>query len=203
MNNWLKIKQVALSTIGKETEKEPDSKWKKSILLAEHSPIRLLRIFHKWTGIKYWISVHFCRHKIGIEHFVKTQRNDRVPVLFVREPKGFFGKLISKVKAFFGKPDNYIFIRDHATQDTPVNHIFEANAQAIINISRKRLCSCAHAETRAKWREFLETIKETEPELYSVCVPECVYRGFCPEMKKCGYFLTKEYGEKLTKYREC
>jgi hypothetical protein len=40
---------------------------------------------------------------------------------------------------------------------------------------------------------ILETIKDSQPELYCVCVPECIYRGFCPEMNSCGYYKTKEY----------
>ena len=56
-------------------------------------------------------------------------------------------------------------------------------------------------ETRKAWRAFLEAIKDREPELYSVCVPECVYRGFCPELKGCGFADTEEFKEKLKEYR--
>ena len=143
------------------------------MLLAEHSPIRLLKLDYKWTNIKSWISVHFVRHKIGIEHFVSTQRNDRTKV-----------------------------DRDKSTQDTIVSHYFEANAQAIINISRKRLCTQAHKETREKWIEFLDKeVKEKEPELYSVCVSECIYRGFCPEFTCCGFVNTDKCKKELIDYR--
>ena len=77
-----------------------------------------------------------------------------------------------------------------------------ANAQAIINISRKRLCSCASVETREAWKQVLEAIKEVDPILVDKCVPECIYRGFCPEfMKPCGYSKTAKYKEDLEKYR--
>lgn len=174
MNNWTKVLNAARNTVGKsEIDKEPSSKWKKSILLAEHSPIRLITLSHTFVGIKSWISVHLVRHKIGIEHFVTTQRNDRT-----------------------GKD------RDLSPQNTPVNHHIELNAQALINISRKRLCRQSHGETREVWSNFLmDEIKENEPELYKACVPECVYRGFCPEMKPCGFSETEFYKLVIKEYR--
>ena len=171
---WRDVADSARTTVGLENgEGEPSDKWKKKILLAEHSPIRELVFKWEWIDIPSWVSVHFVRHKIGIEHFVSTQRNDRTKV-----------------------------DRDKSTQDTIVSHYFEANAQAIINISRKRLCTQAHKETREKWIEFLDKeVKEKEPELYSVCVSECIYRGFCPEFTCCGFVNTDKCKKELIDYR--
>lgn len=174
MNKWTVILNAARSTVNKEgVGKEPSSQWKHSILLAEHSPIRLLTITYTWESIKSWVSVHFVRHWLGIVHFVSTQRDDRTGLN-----------------------------RDDKPQSSLVKHTFEANAQAIINISRKRLCYQAHRETRAKWEEFLDYVEKVEPELRSVCVKECVYRGFCPEMSKCGYSNTEQFDEELRIYRK-
>ena len=77
-----------------------------------------------------------------------------------------------------------------------------ANAQALINISRKRLCSCAAAETREAWKQVKAAIREVDPVLADKMVPECIYRGFCPEfMNPCGYSKTPQYQEDLKKYR--
>lgn len=77
-----------------------------------------------------------------------------------------------------------------------------ANAQALINISRKRLCSCASRETREAWQQVKAKIAEQDPILASKMVPECLYRGFCPEwMNSCGYSKTKKFEEDLIKYR--
>jgi hypothetical protein len=171
---WKDIIDAAMTTIGlNKSLKVPTSKWKKRILLAEHSPIRLLIINWKWEKLKYWISVHFVRHKIGIEHFVRTQRSDRT-----------------------GKN------RENMSQSSFVTHECTANAQAIINISRKRLCSQASKETIEAWKEFLINLKYKEPELFDVCVPECIYRGFCPEFKPCGYSNTDKYLIELENYRK-
>ena len=172
-DNWQEIKNTTLTTIGKDAGVYPTSDWKRKILMAEHSPIRKLKISWKWYDLKYWVSVHFTRHKFGIEHFVSTQRTDRTGVN-----------------------------RDVLSQDSFVKHEVEANAQSIINISRKRLCNCASVETRESWKEVLKGIEKVEPELVSCCVPECVYRGFCPEFKSCGYTKSKDFKNKLELYRK-
>lgn len=173
-DNWESVKAAARSTIGKEGHGEyPSDKWKKQILLAEHSPIRCLRVRWKWIDLPYWVSVHLVRHKFGIEHWVSTQRTDRTGI-----------------------------DRTEKTQDAPVTHECEANAQALINISRKRLCMQAAPETRRAWTEVKDEIAKDDPVLASVMVAECVYRGFCPEMKSCGYCNTPEYLDELERYRK-
>lgn len=171
--SWREVADAARTTIGmKKGQKEPSPAWKRKLLLSEHSPIRQLSIKWKWVDLKYWVSVHFVRHKIGIEHFVSTQRTDRTGV-----------------------------DRDHELQSAPVGHECIADAQAVINISRKRLCNLASKETRAAWQLFLDELNNHEPELRTVCVPECVYRGFCPELNSCGYSATPPYTNALEQYR--
>ncbi len=170
---WRDVADAARTTIGMEQGcKEPSASWKKNMLLAEHSPIRQLFVRWKWVDLKYWVSVHFVRHKIGIEHFVRTQRTDRTGVN-----------------------------RDELPQAALVSHECLANAQAIISISRKRLCNQASLETREAWQAVLDRLKEPEPELYQAAVPECIYRGFCPELHSCGYHETRAYQERLRLYR--
>lgn len=173
-DRWLKVKRSARTTIGREGGGiYPSDSWKKAILLAEHSPIRKIKFSWKWERLKSWISVHFVRHKYGIEHWVTTQRSDRTGIN-----------------------------RDKSPQDTPVSHECEANAQALINISRKRLCGQASPGTRKAWQEVKDEVRRKDPILASVMVRECIYRGFCPELKTCGYTDTKEYEYALAEYRE-
>lgn len=177
-DKWQEIKNAAMNTIGKKEGKYPDSKWKRRLLLSEHSPIRKLNISWIWTGLKYWVSVHLVRHKFGIEHFISTQRDDLVQ-----------------------REDN--ISRDEIGQGALVNHECEANAQAIINISRKRLCFKASPETRQAWQEVKNSISVVEPELAECMVKECVYRnGLCPEMKSCGYNKSDAFKHELKKYLE-
>jgi hypothetical protein len=71
----------------------------------------------------------------------------------------------------------------------------------MINISRKRLCNQASKETREAWLAVVNLIKDTQPELYKVCVPDCIYRGWCFEYKSCGYHKTPEFQKNLKEYR--
>lgn len=173
-DNWQDVKDSAMATVGKETGKYPDSNWKKRILMCEHSPIRRIKFYWRWMCIKSWVSVHMVRHKIGIEHWVKSQRNDRT-----------------------GFED-----RDNAPQATLIEHACEANAQALIFISRRRLCSNAQPETREAWQAVKDKVAEVEPELAACMVKECIYRGFCTEFKSCGYDKTEEYQKELAEYRK-
>lgn len=172
-DNWQAIKDTTMNTIGKNTGKYPDSEWKRRLIISEHSPIRRLKFYWRWAGLKFWVSVHYVRHKTGIEHWVSTQRSDRT-----------------------GKD------RDTIGQGALVNHACEANAQAMIFISRRRLCMCASPETREAWIAVKEKVAETEPELAGCMVRECVYRGFCPEFNSCGYYKTDAYQKELAEYRK-
>ena len=172
-DNWQGIKDSTMNTIGKDTGVYPSSDWKRRLIMSEHSPIRRLKFYWRWVNIKYWVSVHLTRHKIGIEHFVKTQRTDRTGI-----------------------------DRNDLPQGSLVNHACEADAQALINVSRKRLCHCASPETRHAWQKVKEEIRKVEPELASCMVKECVYRGFCPEMFPCGYSETIQFKKELAEYRQ-
>lgn len=79
--------------------------------------------------------------------------------------------------------------------------MMSCNTQALINISRKRLCKKAHEETIKVWQAVKEAIAELDPVVAKYMVRECVYRGFCPEEKSCGKAVGKHYEEELIKYR--
>ncbi len=72
----------------------------------------------------------------------------------------------------------------------------DANLQALINISMKRLCMCADPTTRAYWEQVLEAIKERDPDVYWACVPQCVRCGGCVEpFSDCKFYenFSREY----------
>ena len=73
---WQEVVDDCRTTVGKESlGKEPSQKFKREILISEHSPIRSISIKWKWVNIPSWIATHFSRHKW--ECFIKTQRTDR------------------------------------------------------------------------------------------------------------------------------
>ena len=139
--DWLKIKSACMTTISKEAgPKEPSHEWRRKLLLCEHSPIRRGSISWKFEEIPYCISTHFVRHHEGVEKWVGTSRADR-----------------TEIKD-----------RSQRTQMDMVPMEMEANIQALINISRKRLCTSADPLTRKYWKAVLEAIKEYDEDVRNI-----------------------------------
>ena len=152
------VKTCTLNTVGKKlkSDSQVSSEWVEKLVKAEHSPIREL-----WFGIKmeipYWVSVHFVRHHIGINHYVSTQRTDRTGVNRNEKPQGEL-----------------------------VSHIMSVNAQELVFMAHKRLCKQASQETREIMQEIVKKVVQVAPYMKSVLVPLCVYRnGKCDEMFPC------------------
>lgn len=174
---WRDVADACRTTINLDKGTgEPTDLWKRRILMCEHSPIRQLSIKGRWTNLPYFVSTHFVRHKFGLEHWVSSQRTDR-------------------------RKDGVD--RRFEPQNAPVMHEIEANAQALINVSRKRLCCGASVETQKAWRMVKEEISKQEPVLAKAMVRECVYRnGLCPEFYCCGYNKTPAFKKELAEYLE-
>ena len=90
--------------------------------------------------------------------------------------------------------------RDYLFQGEVNDQDFYVNAQTLINISRKRLCTCASPETRYAWQIVKDAIAEIDPEMAAVMVRQCVYRGRCPERTRCGYDLTEAHHKEVDEY---
>jgi hypothetical protein len=127
---------------------------------AEHSPIRTRMFVVEMYEIPTYVSVHFVRHKIGVEHFVQSNRG----------------------------------ASEIVTRDTPVNHMMFLNAQALIQMARKRLCGKSSEKTRELMGEIRHHLAYVDQALAAHMVPECEYRGFCPELKPCHTILGRFSG---------
>lgn len=163
-DGWEWVKESALTTIHKSSieGREISSKWKKSILKSEHSPIRELSIRFKILDIKRWVSDQLVRHKHGVEHYVGTMRSDRG-----------------------SKP------REEQTMADLTQLMQSHNAQSFTNMARTRLCvGCASKETVTLTKDVLDVLRPLEPEVAFYCVPPCIYRGGCKEdaFTKCNYY---------------
>lgn len=197
--DWIRVVNAARMTWGKQTiDHEPSDKFKRKILLAEHSPIRLLEYDFTIDDVRQWVTVHLVRHHVGCEKFVSSQRqdiNDQVEVITKR--------LIELLKDEGMIRDNWRE-RDYLFQGEPNKMNMSCNAQAFINISRKRLCyGCTSPETRQAWELVIRALKEVDPILAEKCVPECLYRGFCPEKDRCcGYVNSPLFQSRLEEYRK-
>lgn len=157
--SWEEILDDCRATVGKDPlGREPSQKFKREILLSEHSPIRAIEIKFRWRNIPYWVAMHWKTHKW--ESRTNTQRNDR----------------------------QQVYDRGKAPQDSPVNFTGEPNIQNLIDTWRKRLCYQASPETREFAEDFKSELRKTEPEISDVLVPNCIYRCGCPESGGCGWY---------------
>lgn len=196
--NWIRVVNAARRTWGKKPiNHEPKDSWKREILLAEHSPIRLLEYDFTIENVRQWVTVHLVRHHAGCEKFVHTQRQDINPDIEM-----ITKKLMEIIKEEGLEREGWRE-RDYLQQGEGNDMDMTCNAQAFINISRKRLCvGCASPETRMAWTLVIDALREVDPILAEKCVPECLYRGFCSEKKRCcGYVNTEAYKKRLEEYR--
>lgn len=181
--NWDLTYDCAMATISKEHKnKFPSNKWIAQACLAEHSMIREVRYIVEMTDIPCWVSQHIARHDSFPEHTVRE----------------------SKETHYVGtsRTDITGIDRNKLPQDAPVSHRISLSAQDFITISTKRLCNMASAETKDLWIEVIMALGEIEPILARKCVPTCLYRGFCPEFKGCGYDKSKHFQQELEEYRK-
>ena len=183
---WEAALDAARTTMRKQPlDKMPSEQFRREMLRCEHSPLRLVQYSWIWRDIPYWVSVHMVRHHIGCEKFVSTSRPDRVSFLtgevFDR------GDFLTEGATADADP------RHALSQSAPVDMMMACNAQALINISRLRLCGKASKETRQAWRMALDAIKEIDPLVVEYCVPKCVAKGFCDEPQTCHFCESKGF----------
>lgn len=156
--DWMLCKKCTLVTVSKDSDIAPTDAWKVKLLKANHSPVRTLEFCFRLTDIPYWVSVHLVRH-VHATPFVSTQRNDR--------------------------QDKYD--RGETPQNMPVAMCWYMNAEELITIAHKRLCSMASKETREIVQMICDEVVKTNPEFRELLVPLCAYRGGqCDEFNCCG-----------------
>lgn len=159
--DWTECKRRALITMygkGLGDIKPPTPEWKHKILAARHSPIRYLMYSFLVRDIPSNISVHFARH-VHAQPYVSSLRNDRQDAM-----------------------DG-----DAAPRNTPVNMIYDVNAEELMVIANKRLCNKASKQTREATKMMCKLALEATPELEGLLVPMCEYRGgLCDEFNSCG-----------------
>lgn len=159
--NWLAIKNACRQTVSMGDSKiEPTSEWKRKLLICRHSPLRIGTILWKSEDVPFYVMGHMVRHNVGCTPFVSTSREDRT-----------------------GKP------RDERKQTDLVDMKMVANIESILNISERRLCTCADKNTIKYWNTVLEAIREYDEDIYWACVPQCVRCGSCVEpFSECTFY---------------
>lgn len=153
-------KRAIWATMGKVADPETpiSSELLRKILIARHSPIRVLNFGFSITNIPSNIATHLVRHVHAVP-FVSSLRNDRQDRI-----------------------DG-----DLAPRNTPVDMLFYCNAEALLTIANKRLCSKASPKTRAVVQMMCNEVERKFPEFRGLFVPMCEYHGgLCYEIDGCG-----------------
>lgn len=181
-----------------------------------HSPIRAQLFWVELTEIPLFVASQLVRSHVGVQFFQRSKRTDRGGEDFRVECHDFgqrldliaenvdeglsekkadeltqtLGEMENEVKAWSLRFDRY----------APTDLAVIINAEALINMAHKRLCNKASKETRDIIQGVCCEIERCDPDLYKHLVPQCVFRGVCPEPKSCGYIKTQSFVDDRNEY---
>lgn len=192
---------------GYTTGRDCKMSWSKMLSLG-HSPIRASIYFVEMRDIPLFCASQFVRSNVGVQFFQLSRRTDRGgedfrevcdelakevelnSLLSESEQREAEDQIAAEIRSLSERFDRY----------TPVDLACVINAEAIINMSRKRMCSKASSETREIWGKVVEEVRKCDPDLANHCVKPCVYCGFCRESKPCGFMKTDAYEKQREDY---
>jgi hypothetical protein len=163
----------------------------------QHSIIRTQLFWVEMTDIPLFVASQLVRSHIGLQFYQRSKRVDRGGLDFTRECQEIRDTIVSEcmeddmpcaatVNRITELPKRY-------DRMAPTDVAGIMNAEAIINMSHKRLCTKASPETRALWREVKLVMMDADPDLAVHMVPACFYRGgLCGEPRSCRYTDTEK-----------
>lgn len=153
--SWEDVVNDCRFTVNKDDlNKEPSDKFKKRILISEHSPIRNIIFKWEWRDLPHWVIVHWVRHKW--EKYVNTQRSDRTGIDRKKLPQD--------------SPQNM-------RGESNVQGLIDSMRKRLCFCASKETRDCA-VSLKTEIRDI------GEPFIADVLVPNCVYRGGCSEYSK-------------------
>lgn len=186
-----------------------------SIYKSEHSPTRTQLFWIETRHIPLFVSTHLLRHHVGSIPFQLSCRDDRKGgnVAFKDKLENVIGHInqaqeMSQIGDWMASNahnelaiNELHWLQDNADRYTPVNLGLLVNAQSLIDMAKLRLCKQAHKETIKVFKAIKEAISKVDPELASLMVRKCVYRGgLCGEPKCCGFNSTEQFQIELRQY---
>lgn len=172
-----------------------------------HSPIRTQIFWVEMKDIPLFVASQLVRQHVGVQFFQLSKRVDRGGEDFRCECDDFGQRIVSiaervdvvlaeqtaqelttrlhemkaEVKSWATKFDRY----------APTDLACIVNAEALINMAHKRLCSKASAETRLVVHMIRNQISTVDPALARLMQPPCVaHGGICYEPNGCGFNTT-------------
>lgn len=159
-----------------------------------HSPIRTQRFYIFLEDIPLFVASQLVRSHVGVQWYQKSKRTDRGGEDFDSALDVITDDIKEKIKHI--TPDeigqylaevglNINLLRDRFDRYAPTSLMADLNAESFINISRKRLCATASAETRMIWEQVIEELRKVDPALASHCVKPCIASGGVCRESRC------------------
>lgn len=182
-----------------------------------HSPARTQLFTTEFEGIPLFVASQLVRSKVGVEWWQRSKRTDRGGASFQNECDALTDTLETQIENI--EDGSFPYTREAVLDNlrdsveiikelperfdryAPTDLMCLINAEAIINMSRKRLCTKASKEMREIWQKVCELIEECDPDLYPHLVKPCVATGACRERKSCGYIKTMAFSREREEYK--
>lgn len=162
-----------------------------------HSTIRTQIFVVKMRNIPLFVASQLVRSTQGVTWFMRSKRVDRGGADF----SAVCNSLAQNVRELIQRGDEEWAevtaemveeLSRHFDRYTPTDLMCVINAEALINMAHKRLCSKASMETMAVVGTIKAEVSKVDPDLANHMVPQCIYRGgICPEAKPCGIHLNQ------------
>lgn len=181
----------------------------------KHSPIRTQIFAIELRDIPLFVASQLVRSHVGVQWYQRSKRIDRGGADFNDICRNLAFEIntswitheapekinIARLANDLGEWAEYIErLPEKFDRYAPTDLLGIMNAEAIINMSRKRLCTKASPETLEIWNNVVGLIEEADPDLAKHCVPQCINCGYCPEPKGCKLIKTALYQKRRNEY---
>lgn len=156
-----------------------------------HSPIRTQIFWVEMIDIPLFVASQLVRQHVGVQFFQRSKRTDRGGEDFRAVCTDICEDVMQhrKTDAEIAEEIDSLIIRFDRYAPTDLACII--NAEALINMAHKRLCSKASKETREVVEILRDKVAEVDRALARMMVRPCVaHGGICREPKCCGYNQT-------------
>ena len=181
-----------LREVNEATTGKPSSMSLETAYHRQHSNIRTQLFKVKMRNIPLCAASHLVRHTQGVYWYQLSRRPDRGGKDFRQECKELANAIWAnrddeaELAQLLG--DLTDFFPEEFDRHAPTDLFGLVNAEALMNMARKRLCTKASPETRQVMQEIKKAVAAVDPALAEHLVPTCIYRGgICPEPNSCGY----------------
>ena len=161
-----------------------------------HSPIRTQIFWVEMIDIPLFVASQLVRQHVGVQFFQRSKRIDRGGEDFTEVCDDLTRDITEIWKqqdadAVAGLQSIIADLPNRFDRYAPTDLACIINAEALINMAHKRLCSKASKETREVVEILRDKVAEVDRALARMMVRPCVaHGGICREPKCCGYNQT-------------